>query len=66
MTRVRAPPARQARKATVALALCALRATSLNSAICANHPPTLYVATDTGDRPAKCKTKPGYVPFEGQ
>jgi hypothetical protein len=30
---------------------------SLNSAVCANNPPQLYVLTDTGDARAKCKTK---------
>jgi hypothetical protein len=30
---------------------------SLNSAVCANHPPQHCVLTDTGDARAKCKTK---------
>jgi HK97 family phage portal protein len=30
---------------------------SLNASVCANNPPLLYVATHTGQRPAKCLTK---------
>jgi hypothetical protein len=30
---------------------------TLNSAVCANNPPLLYVATDDGQETAKCRTK---------